>query len=83
MKLKKTNWMSPISNDMNMGISPALVNHVKRNLHRIGIYPREFDLVKRVVIHSYRENGTALEMNVEVHIETPFGDYFKIGRILC
>ncbi|MGL5308108.1 MAG: hypothetical protein ACRC9Y_18600 [Aeromonas veronii] len=63
--MKKSKWMKPICNDQMMGMNHALINELKRSCQSYMVYGNEAFIDTEVVIHGYREVGTALEVSVE------------------
>lgn len=64
--MKKTEWFRSINDDPMMGINHVIINAIKRN-DQYGVFGNEAFVKTTVYIHSYREIGTALEVNVESH----------------
>lgn len=64
--MKKTKWQRPICDDQMLGINPVIIAAIKKNDHS-GVFGNEAFVKTKVIIHSYREIGTALEVCLESH----------------
>ena len=63
--MKKSKWMKPICDDPMMGINPVIISALKRSSQSCRVFGNEAFIDTEVIIHSYREIGTALEVIVE------------------
>lgn len=79
-------WLSPIPNPS--GLHGILVNHIRWALEWTHCWSGSSPLpnccqLLKVVVHSYREVGTSLEANVELHYEIIEGQRKIIfGRVI-
>lgn len=80
--MKTTKWQKSINDDQMMGINYWLCKAVMRHKDRLGCFYND-EYVKRIVIHSYREEGTALVINAEILYDCIFGERVVIGQIVC
>ena len=63
--LKRSKWMKPICDDPMLGINPVIISALKRSSQSCRVFGNEAFIDTEVIIHSYREIGTALEVSVE------------------
>ena len=63
--MKKSKWMKPICDDQMMGMNHALISELKRSCQSCRVFGNEAFIDTEVIIHGYREIGTALEVSVE------------------
>ena len=82
-----TKWLKP--NNTEYGLHYALSQRVKEWLEFGNGFmlttslPNDFFTCTRVIIHSYREVGTSLEINVELKYSDGYGrDIIKLGRLV-
>lgn len=82
-----TKWLKP--NNTEYGMHYALSQRVKEWLEFGNGFmlttslPNDFFTCERVIVHSYREVGTSLEVNVELKYSDGCGWYItKLGRLI-
>lgn len=62
--MKTSKWTRPINDDQMMGINPVIIAAIKRN-DQYGVFGNEAFVKTEVIIHAYREVGTALQVSLE------------------
>lgn len=69
--MKKSKWMKPICDDQMMGINMAIIKEIRRSCQSVRVIGNEAFVKTDLIIHGYREVGTALEVSVEAHWKIP------------
>lgn len=72
--MRATQFRAPVANCG--GITDMIAKEVKLRWWQAASEHRT-----RIIVHSYREVGTALEACVEVHVDGPFGLSITMGNI--
>lgn len=63
--MKKSKWMKPLCDDQMLGINPYIISAIKKSCQSCRVFGNEAFVDNEVIIHGYREIGTALEVSVE------------------